>query len=80
MTTTIKSTKKARGVKLEHDPDEDLVLRDSVKKFLLQQRIKVQDGELGKPLEDVIIALGLFAPKKVKNKTIRQEDQETSRL
>lgn len=84
MTTVIKSAKKGRSVKLEHDPDEHdpderLVLRDSVKKCLLQQRIKVQNGELGKPLEDVIIALGLFAPNKVKNITIRQKDQETNK-
>lgn len=46
-------------IELFGDPDEGLILRESIRKRLLQQKIAVAQGERGKSLEDVVKELGL---------------------
>lgn len=57
--TMIDEVLEEKLIELFGDPDEGLELRDDLKKRLLQQRTAVKEGDLGKPLEDVVRNLGL---------------------
>ena len=46
-------------VELLGDPDEGLVIRDTIKGRLQQQMKNVAAGDRGEPLEDVVGRLGL---------------------
>lgn len=46
-------------IELFGDPDDGLEVDSSLKKRLLQQRVAVKKGDLGKPLADVVKELGL---------------------
>lgn len=41
------------------DPDEGLVIRESIRRRLLKNKAAVERGELGQPLDEVVKELGL---------------------
>jgi vacuolar-type H+-ATPase subunit E/Vma4 len=55
----IESSVESKLLEMLDDPDEGLVLRESVRKRLLKSKAAVKLGERGKPLEDVVEELGI---------------------
>ena len=51
----IESSIETKLLEMFGDPDEGLVLRESVRKRLLKSQVGVEQGERGKPLDEVIM-------------------------
>ncbi len=54
-----KTTVEEKLLELLVDPDEGLVLQETIRERLLQQKQAVVDGERGEAFDDVIRRLGL---------------------
>ena len=55
----IETTVEEKLLELLVDPDEGLVLQETIRERLLQQKQAVADGERGEAFDDVIRRLGL---------------------
>ena len=55
----IESSIESKLLEMFGDPDEELVLRDEVRKRLLESKKAVERGERGKPLDEVMKELNL---------------------
>lgn len=55
----IETTVEEKLLELLVDPDEGLVLQETIRERLLQQKQAVVDGERGEAFDDVIRRLGL---------------------
>ncbi|MDO9130940.1 MAG: hypothetical protein Q8N45_05405 [Anaerolineales bacterium] len=55
----IETSVEQKILELFGDPDEGLVVRENIRKRLLEQKAAIARGERGIPLEDVVKKLGL---------------------
>ena len=59
LASVVETTVEEKLLEILGDPDEGLELREAARARLIRQRETVASGQLGRPLEDVVVEVGL---------------------